>query len=207
MANAGNRPFGLRPKHPLGASDWSGKLRPYYMPSTYASNVFIGDPVIWTGTSNTAVVTAIGGEFGIATLPEINLATVGSGNKVTGVVCGFMATNRDSPIYGAASTERVALVCDHPFMIYEIQDDGGGALAAVTVGLDAVLIAGAGSTYTGLSAYALDGGTATAPAANAAYQLKIIGAANIPGNDATSDYAVWNVLINIPSYANGVAGV
>ena len=206
MANT-NRPFGLRPKRPLGATDWNGKLRPYYIPSTYATNVFVGDAVIWTGTANTAAVEAVTGKWGVATMPEVNLATVGSGNKITGVVCGFMPVTRDSPVYGAASTERVALVCDHPWMIYEIQDDGGGALGAVTVGLDAVLIAGTGSTYTGQSAYALDGGTSTAPAANSAYQLKIIGGANIEGNDCTSDYAIWDVIINIPSFANGVAGV
>ena len=206
MANT-NRPFGLRPKYPSGASEWNGKGRPYYVPSTYATNLFIGDPVIWTGTSNTTLVRVIDGEFVIGSMPEVNIATVGSGNKITGVIVGFMPTSRESNIYGAASTERVALVCDDARMVYEIQDDGGGALAAVTVGLDAVLIAGTGSTVTGQSAYALDGGTTTAPAANAAYQLKIIGAANYPSNDATSDYAIWNVLINIPSFAHGVAGV
>ena len=206
MANT-NRAFGLRPKLPLGAADWNGKARPYYVQSDYATSLFVGDPVIWTGTANSAAVEVIGGSFGVGTLPSINIATAGSGNKVTGVIIGFMPVSRDSAVYGPASTERVAYVCDDPHMVYEIQDDGGGALTYTTVGLDAVLIAGTGSTYTGQSAWALDGGTSTAPAANSAYQLKILRVANIPGNDGTSDYAVWEVKLNIPSYAPGVAGV
>lgn len=202
MANT-NRPFGLKPVRTLHGAPWTGQVRNYYVPSTYATALFIGDPVIWTGTSNTAAFM----DYGIATLAEVNIATVGSGNKITGVVTGIEMITRESTIYRPASVEMIVKVCDAPGVIFQIQDDGGGALGAVTVGLDAVLVAGTGSTITGMSAYALDGGTSTAPAANAAYQLKILNAANIPGNDATSDYAVWEVLINIPSYANGVAGV
>lgn len=206
MANT-SRPFGLRPKYPLGGHDWNGKLRPYYVQSDYATSLFIGDPVIWTGTANSVYVEKVGGGFNIGTLPSVNIATVGSGNKITGVICGWMPTDQAALIYGLASTERVAMVCDVPNMVYEIQDDGGGALTYTTVGLDAVLIAGTGSTVTGLSGYMMDGGTTTAPAANAAYQLKILRAVNGVQNDGTSDYAVWEVLLNIPSYAHGVAGV
>ena len=205
MANTQNA-FGLRPRAPLNAADWSGKLRPYYLPSTYATAVYIGDPVKITGTSNTAAVEVIGGKYVVGALAEVNLATAGATNKITGIVCGFMPTTRDSLIYGAASTERVALVSVDLSMVYQVQA-GATALAATTVGLDAVLKAGTGSTTSGLSGWYMDSGDTTAPAADATYQVNILNVSNIDGNDVASAYATWDVILRIPSYANGVAGV
>lgn len=206
MANNTQNAFGLRPKGPLQGADWTGKLRPYYLPSTYNTSVFIGDPVIITGTSNTAAVEVIGGKFIVGSLAEVNLATAGTTNKVTGVVCGFMPVTQASLIYGLAATERVALCSVDPFMVYEIQA-GATALAATTVGLDAVLKSGTGSTTTGLSGWFMDSGDTTAPSAGATLQLHILNVSNIDGNDVASAYATWDVTINLPSYAHGVAGV
>lgn len=204
MANTQNA-FGLRPKAPLHGHEWNGKLRPFYLPSTYGTSVFIGDPVNITGTSNTAAVEAIGGSFVIGSLAEVNLATAGATNIITGVVCGFMATTRDSPVYGLASTERIALCCVDPNMIYEIQG-GAVALAATTVGLDAVLKSGTGNTTTGRSGWFMDSGDTTAPAAGATYQLHILNVSNIAGNDVASAYATWDVVINLPKISPGIAG-
>ena len=198
--------FGLRPRQPINGADWNGKLRAYYIPSTYATSVFIGDPVKITGTSNTTAVEAIGGKYVVGSLAEVNLATAGATNKITGVVCGFMPVSRDSLVYGLASTERVALVSVDPFMVYQIVA-GSTALAATTVGLDAVLKSGTGSSTTGLSGWYMDSGDTTAPAADATYQVHILNASNMDGNDVASAAAMWDVMINIPSYANAVAGV
>src|SRR5690606_19772102 len=141
-------------------------------------------------------------------LSEVNLSTGADGTTITGVVVGFMPTNRESTIYGAANTERIALVCDDPSVIFQVRDDGGGTLSADTVGLNASLEdATAGSTVTGLSGYVLDGGTTTAPAADVSQPLLIIGLANIEGNEA-ADNAIWEVIISAHTYgARPITGI
>ena len=207
MANT-DTPFGLRPiRHRNGAA-YNGATNPYYINSTYATALFIGDPVIKVaGGSNAAFVSGAGvGEFDIGTLPEIEKATAGDGNRITGVIVGFAPLPNDlTKQYNPASTERVALVCDDPDVIFEIQSDG--ALAATSVGLNAVLIyTTSGSTVSGLSGVELDSGTATAPSADASNQLLILRASNTPGNDITAAYCKVEVLINQHTQNQGTVG-
>lgn len=205
MANT-DAPFGLRPVMHRSGAPYNGAVRPYYLPSTYATAVFIGDAVVKTGTANTAQVTVPGGgTFVPGSLPEINRATVGDGNAITGVVVGF-ASDADDLVYNAASTERVAFVCDDPDVLFEIQADG--TLAATSVGLNAVLIdTHSGSTSTGLSGTELDT-TSDAPAADASNQLTIIG---IPNREDNSDLSAANVnvlvKINNHTEAHGALGI
>lgn len=203
MANV-DSPFGLRPiRHRLGVPI-AATINPYYVPSTYATSLFIGDPVIKTGTANTAYVERIGGGFQIGTLPEMNRATVGTTNRITGVIVGFMPLTRDTDVYGLASTERIALVCDDPFVEFEIQADG--AIPATSIGLNAVLIAThSGSTTTGLSGMELDT-TSDVPAATAADQLLILRAINRVNNDTTLIHAKVAVLINQHTENQGTVG-
>ena len=204
MANP-DTPYGLKPvRHRLGVP-LSATVRPYYVPSTYATALFVGDAVIKTGTANTANVNGfVGGEYRIGTLPEINFVTVGDGNRITGVITGFLASSRDSYVYGPASTERIALVCDDPFVEFEIQADG--AIPATSIGLNAVLIAThSGSTTTGLSGLELDT-TSDAPAADASNQLLILRAVNRPDNDTTLTHAKVEVLINQHTENQGTVG-
>ena len=75
MANVDAR-FGLSPiRHKSGAA-YNGAVNPYYIPSSYGTALYIGDPVIKMATgSNTAAVTVPGaGSFAIGTCPEINKA-------------------------------------------------------------------------------------------------------------------------------------
>lgn len=195
MANT-NAPFGLRPVRHANGTPWTGQARHYYIPSGDSTNYFIGDPVDIVGDSNDAEVF---GQFPANTLSEIGLATLADGNKCIGAIVGFLPSNRDSTVYGAASTERVALVADDPDLIFEVQDDGGGTLSADTVGLNAILISGSGSTTTGLSGYAMDGGTGTAPSADASNMLLIRGLSKKMGN-TVADYAIWEVQINMHRY-------
>ena len=164
MANA-DTPRGLRPLRHKSGAPYNGAANPYYLPSSYGTAVFIGDAVVKTGTSNTAAVSTPIGDFEIGTLPEINAATVGDNNQITGVVVGFAPLPTDLETrHNKASTERVALVCDDPDVVFEIQADG--AVAAAAIGLNAVLIAThAGSADTGLSGMELDT-TSDVPAAD-----------------------------------------
>jgi hypothetical protein len=206
MPNA-DTPFGLKPvRHMLGLP-LNGAVKPYYIPASYGTALFIGDPVVKTGTANTAVVKAPGiGSFGVGTLPEINKTAAGDvdGNtkRITGVIVGFSADpNNLGRIYNPASTERIAYVCDDPFTVFEIQADG--AIPATSIGLNAVLIyTHAGSTVTGLSGAELDT-TSDAPAADASNQLIILRAVNREDNDTTITHAKVEVMINAHTEAPG----
>ncbi|HEY9469243.1 MAG TPA: hypothetical protein VIQ76_06460 [Propionibacteriaceae bacterium] len=173
------------------------------MPSTYNTAAFIGDPVVKTGTANTAMVKVPGGgQFGIGTLPEVNVDGGGDGSAITGVIVGF-APNPDNLAvkHGPASTERVVYVCDDPDVVFEIQADG--AVPAASMGLNAVLIAThSGSTATGLSGMELDT-TSTAPSADASNPLLILRAVNREDNDTTLTHAKVEVRISLHTEAFG----
>lgn len=206
MANA-DTPFGLRPiRHRNGAA-YNGAVNPYYINSTYATALFIGDPVIKVaGGSNAASVNAAGaGFYEIGTLPEIEKATAGDGNRITGVIVGFSTLPDNLSLqYNAASTERVALVCDDPDVIFEIQADG--AIPAASMGLNAVLIfTHSGSTVSGLSGVELDT-TSDVPAADASNQLLILRGSNNPDNDVTLTHCKLEVMINQQTQNQGTVG-
>lgn len=199
--------FGLRPVRYRSGADWNGKARPYLIPSGVTGDVFIGDPVDLAGTANSSLITVIGGEFAVGSLPTVDLATLADGNYMIGVVVGFMPTSRDSAVYGVGATDRVALVADDPDIVFQIRDDGATALGIASVGLNAIMQSGSGSTTTGLSAYVLDT-NGTAPSADASNMLLIERAANIANNDATLASTVWEVVISMHRFArlNGLLG-
>jgi len=206
MANQ-DTPFGLRPIRHRNGAPYNGAANPYYIASSYGTALFIGDPVIKVaGGSNSAAVSAAGmGDFPIGTLPSIEKATAGDTNRITGVIVGFAPLPDNlTQQYNPASTERVALVCDDPDVIFEIQADG--AVPAASMGLNAVLIyTHSGSTVSGLSGVELDT-TSDAPDADASNQLLILRGANIPDNDVTLTHCKVEVLINQHTQNQGTVG-
>lgn len=208
MANTSN-PRGLVPVRYRNGSSWDGKVTPYYL-GTGVGAVYIGDPLILSGTANAAEISRIGGRFRPGALPGAVLATAGSDNPIAGIVTGFMPLHRDSEIYGVASTERIALVSDDVNVVYQVQDDGSGSgLGIATVGLNADLVAGGGgSTVTGLSSWQLD---ATTPNTTANFQVKILNISNIIDreNNLDEDYITWDVVINRSHWlaAAGAVGI
>lgn len=208
MANL-DAPAGLRPVRHRNGAPYSGSGNPYFINSSYGTALFVGDPVVKvTGGSNTAEVTVPGmGRFPIGTIPEINKSKAGDDTDgtfvITGVIQGFSADataleNKHNP----ASTERVALVCDDPDVIFEVQADG--AVSADTMGLNANLIfTNAGVTATGLSGVELDTSSMTANASN---QLLILRAVNREDNDTTITNPKVLVLINQHTENQGTVG-
>ncbi len=197
MANV-NAPFGLKPIGTMSGSA-DGHTGLYYAPSTYATAIFLGDPVVKTGTANTA-------EFRghpAGSLPEINLATAGTTNKVTGAVVGFEpAAGADlSVIHGTASTDRLVLVCDDPNAKFVAQCDS--TFAVTSVGLNVNLVSGTGSAVTGNSGWGLDIANA---ATTVGFQCKILGVLPEPGNEIGL-YTKVIVSINNHSDANAVTGI
>jgi hypothetical protein len=205
MANA-DTPFGLRAVgHPLGLS--KARIKAYFVPASYGTALFPGDPVVKTGTSNTTEVSVVGsGVMPIGSMPEVNKAAAGDNNAITGVIVG-VAANPDnlSRRYLPASTGGVVFVNDDPQTEFEIQADG--TIAAAQVGLNAVLIyTNAGNVNTGQSGAELDT-TSDAPAADASNQLTILNVVPRTDNEAGSNFTVCRVRINNHTEAPGAIGI
>jgi hypothetical protein len=190
MANASN-PRGLVPVRRFSGGSYNNALRRYSAPSSYATSLFVGDPVVKTGTAD-----ANG-------YPEVNAAT--AGGNITGVVVGFEDVASMTLGYGAASTTRAVLVADDPELLFEIQEDAvGGALAVTGIGLNADLIAAAGSTTNKTSGWMLDTSTA---ATTATLQVKIVEFQHRADNEVASAGAKVLVKINKHTELAGVAGI
>lgn len=194
MANP-NAPFGLRPVRYASGAPYNGACNSYF--ATGASGaIYIGDPVHLNGTSNTAAVQG----YDIGTLTGCAVATAGDAQTIHGVCVGVLPVTRDSTTYRATSTDRIIQVADDPNLIFEVQIDTASTDWAVTdVGSFANLLAGTGSTITGLSG--MTGDTSDGPdATDGSNQLFIVRASSRVGN-AVGEYAVWEVMINQHGYA------
>lgn len=197
MANS-NAPCGIRPINDNG-TPWSGQGRLVAFKSSDANNIFLGDPVVpTTGTDANGVpyvtiatagaaATVLGGFIGIANGPA-----GGGGSAVSTVT-------RDLPVYRQASIANYGFVCDDPNQLYAIQEDSvGGAIAASVAGFsNGLLVAGAGSTVTGFSAWQLQS-SSVSNTANATYQLRLLGLLRGPDN-VIGVNAKWVVRLNLPA--------
>ena len=188
MANA-NTPFGLRPIRRAGSMPENGGLTMYYVPASDATALYIGDPVVKNGSADAAGVPG-----------AIRASAAG---QITGVVEGFVPDGvTDRVGYRAASTAAYILVRDDPNAEFMIQDTAG-TIAAADVGLNAELTAGSGSAYSKRSGFVLD---SASKAATATLAVKILGLAQIPGNEFGA-YAKIRVKINDHTEANATAGL
>lgn len=187
-------PFGLRPVSTLTGGDYKGKLTQVSLASTYATSVFVGDPVKLAGSSDAS------GRF-----PSVEQCA--AGNNIDYVIVGFepdYSTESLNTLYGPASTARTAWAVSVTDMIFEIQEDSvGGALAATDVGSVADIIVAAGSTVTGVSGVELDSNTA---ATGSSAQLTILGLALGTDNEIGTN-AVWRVRVNESNLTAGSDGV
>lgn len=198
-----NAPFGMRPVRHKNGQPYNGAVRPYFVPASDGTALFVGDPVIKTGTSNTVQVSAPGaGTFNVGALPAITRATAGTTNRITGVIVGF-AGDANAPLNRTASTDRVVYVCDDPDILFEIQSSG--ILAATDVGLNSVItFAVSGSAFTGKSGAQLD---QSVLATTAAHQLSIVELVNREDNFPTLTASKVLVRINNHTEVNASTGI
>jgi hypothetical protein len=164
MANA-NAPRGLIPYRRASGEPYNSAGNIYYVPASYATNIFVGDPV--------QIVTASADTQGI---PSVRVITAGNGTDtgistfgligaVMGVIPGGepqIPVTRDLPVFHQASTAGYVLVCDDPDVLYMVQENGSmagaGPYTAGTVagpGKNVDLVSGVGSTVTGFSGWTL----------------------------------------------------
>lgn len=194
MANP-DTPNGLRPVKDINGKCYTGTKRSYNALATYATALFIGDPVKIVGTASTLADGRI--------VSDIQAAA--TGDVIDGVIVGFAASPTDlSSTYRAASTAREVFVCDSNDMLYEVQEGSSGtALAAADLGLNIDFVVAAGSTTTGLSGVMINNAT---EATTNTLDLKLVEFVNRPDN-VIGYSAKWLVKLNRHRFANQVAGV
>lgn len=186
MANV-QTPFGLRPVRHADGSPWNGQTLRCYISVSYATALYIGDPVLLTAGAVLTQMDATAKHY------TINASDGATGAVIRGVITSFepLADNLTLQ-YNPASTERWAQVCMAPDIVFQVRGDGT-AESAVFVGENATMSAGTDSTVTGVSGMQLDESSA-----NPTYQahpLHVLGLSDIEGNELLA-YAVWDVLIN-----------
>ncbi len=196
MANA-NIPRGLVPYRRVDGEMWSGAANIYYVPASYGTAIYVGDPVISVSSSNDA-----------NGIPAVNVATAGSSNAIlgscVGIVAGgepIIAVTRDQPIYHPASTAQYILVADDPLLLFWIQDDASTQATAPNLwpSKNANLVSGSGSTVTGYSGWQLQ---ASSVATTNTLQLRVIKPLQQADNTISSTAntnmnAKWLVKINL----------
>lgn len=190
MANV-NAPYGLRPLRYASGAPYNGACN-FYFATGATGAIFIGDPVIIAGSSNTDEVQG----YPAGTLPTVTVATAGDGNLISGVCVGVLPVTADSTRYRVDSTDRIIMVADDlENLIFVGQTDTASTdWAATDVGSYANLLTGTGSTYSGLSGFTLDT-TDDPDESDTSNQLRIIRL--WPGaNNAIGEFGQWEVMVN-----------
>ena len=188
--------FGLKPLRHRSGAPWNGQVVECYVSASYATALYIGDPVIVTPT--------LAEKDATARRLTINKSAGTAGILVRGVIVGFEPLKTDlTKIYNPASTERIAYVVMDPDVVFAIRGNGYAALTSNVVGQNAVMIAKtAGSTVTGLSGMALDEGTTTAPNTTQNFTLHVVGIQPKDDNELAASM-VYEVLLNTCENATG----
>jgi|DEB19_MinimDraft_2_1074335.scaffolds.fasta_scaffold33809_1 hypothetical protein len=179
-------PFGLTPVRYKSGAPYNGAANLYSVAAGETNNIFIGDPVLISGTGDAAGIPGV--------------VRAAAGDRMTGVVVGFgqfdgasagstTAINRG---YRTASTADYLLVADDPALLFAVEEDAvGGALATTDIGNNADLVGGTGSTVTRRSGYMLDSSTKVTTTA----QVRIWGFDQTIGNTIGGTGPVWLVSI------------
>jgi len=191
-------PFGFRPSFHN-----SGQMRPkaYTITSTYAHNIFSGDPVKLTDNGVIQLGTSDGTRDG--TTDGVALLGIFAG-------CQYLDASGKptiSPFWpaGATGTEIVAWVYDDPETLFDVQYDNPSAGTTVQTAVgeecDWTVAAPGGSTRTGLSTTKLSVIQATSG------QFQITGFAYNINDSLTDAYVVATVRINEHHYKAAVNSV
>ena len=190
MANTDNA-FGLKPVQHRNGAPYNGAFRLYC--AADATAIFIGDPVILSGSSQT-----VRGQI----YSDVDVCA--TGDVMVGVCVGVVPETQDSLRYRAASTTRLIMVADDPDLLFEIQEvSGGTALTANDAGLNANFVVASGSTATGYSGVELNNAS---EATTNTLDLHIVGPVARDDN-AIGEHCKWLVTINRHQFSNQVAGI
>jgi len=191
--------FGLRPVRYKNGNPWNGQATKYYVHSTYATALFIGDPVDYTTETDYHDTTA--------KYPTVQVATLADGNYTLGPIVAVEPLRTDlTKQYLPASTGGYVYVADDPDLIFHIRADAVAAPTKLWCGQNAIMIAAhTGDTATGISGMELDSGT-DPPEANASNMLLILNLARLEGNTLATR-AIWEVMISMHRHRGFAAGI
>ena len=175
---------------PRGLQPWGNLLQAteYTVASDYATALFIGDPVIATGTGR-----------------NVTAATAGTGNKVRGAIIGIYDSNKVPLTYLPASTGGYVLVADHPDQLFVAQGDGDTSYLDINdCNGNVNLIDGTGSTFNYRSGWEInDSDTGGSTAGD---QLRLVRPADTVGNTVGIANCLWICRINNHQAAAGIVG-
>jgi hypothetical protein len=181
--------FGLRPVRHFNGAPWNGQTVPCYCEDSYATAMFIGDPVLITAATAERDPTL--------RYPTINVSDAVDEDIILGAIVAFDPYPDNLQLtYRPASTTRIAHVVMGADVVFECRGNAGATPDKNIIWNNAGLIATAGgSTVTGLSGFHLDEGTTTTPAANQSFPLLIIGISSAPDNEVGTS-AIYEVILN-----------
>lgn len=207
MANA-NRPSGFTPVQYLNGAAWSGQARLYSIAATYGTALYIGDPVISSGTADAngvpgiAIGATTGGLRGVIVGLYDSGGTVANNVSVGGIVNSNLT-------YRPASNANLwyAAVVDDPNVLFEVQEESNGTqIAATEIGLNTISKSGTGNGY--VSGWMIPSATGATPATTATLQLKLMGLVQYPaGTNVFGAYAKHLVQINVHELGHGTGSL
>lgn len=192
---------GFRPVKHFNGSPWNGQVNRYMISASDTAVTNVGD-FVQLG-DDAALVDPNGGVY-----PAVERIGSGTAVPIVGVIVGFEPdySNLNAGNYRAASTRRVALVCDANDTIFAGSQDGtGGVVAAASVGLNVAINLGtASSTTPYASGMSVDSSTV---ATTATLPLQIVGVTAGVDNDVTSTSRPAEILVRVNTSAFGSAGI
>jgi hypothetical protein len=199
MANNVDRPDGSKIIGTLLGSPWQGAVRKFTLTAAAAQGAIYKRQIVeykgagWVGplAAGTSTANAAGVVIGV----EVNRAVA----------------QTEHPGYLPASTAGSILVCLHPYVLMEMQEDGvGDNLELINRNMNTDIVSYAsGSTTTGLCIAELD---SDAEVTTAATPLRILDLVNREDNvqgdstEANGNNARWVVRFNQHSAKTGLAG-
>jgi len=196
MANA-NRPSGFTPVQYLNGAEWSGQARLYSVAAAYGTALYIGDPVISSGTSD---ANGVPGVILGAVTGALRGVIVGIGSS-EGLPANIVNPNIIYRPAAAQATDWYVMVADDPMILFEIQEAAGTLqLAAADIGLNTAPVAAAGNGF--ISGWMLQSSTGATPVTTATIQLKLMGLVRRQQN-AFGAYAKHLVKINVHELGTG----
>lgn len=199
MANA-NKPSGFAPVQYLNGSPWNGQARIYSIAYNYNTALYIGDPVISSGTADTNGVPGI--TLG-ATTGALRGVIVGIGRYESLLANPSNLTLNYYPANGDGNTNPwYAAVVDDPNVLFEVQEESNGTqLAATEVGLNTISKSGTGNGF--VSGWMIPSATGATPNTTNTLQLRLFGLVRRQDN-AFGAYAKWLVQINVHELGHGL---
>lgn len=167
----------------------------YYVPSTDATALYLGDPVALAGSADA-----------LGKYPTVTLATLTANSQWLGVVVAVLPVSDElktttpnlDRIYRPASTAAYILVADDPDQEFIIGEDAAGAaIAAADVGNLGIAVTASANTSYGRSGIVLDSSSFVSGTATG--QLKLLGLvdrADLILGTGTTAGALFRVKIN-----------